>query len=120
MLKDVIFLAIDQFNDNLSEEDRSIYEMLKVCPKPFENVKYFYPNSINYNGNTYAKEADLRVQVDADKAFFYKYIYSEDKNKLDMLFANVEDSTGTMDAILSEIMSDSGDFAKIQNWGGIN
>jgi hypothetical protein len=112
-------LAIDQANDDLTEEDCYIYDMLKVCPKPFENVKYFYPHSNKINGNTYGKEADINEQVDANKAFFYKYIYFEDKSKLDMLFSNVDDSTGTMDAILSEIMSDSGDFSKIQNWDAL-
>ena len=112
-------LAIDQPNENLTEEDREIYDMLKVSPKPFENVKYFYPHSTSVNGNTYGKESDINEQVDANKAFFYKYIYSEDKSKLDMLFSNVDDSTGTMDAILSEIMSDSGDFSRIQNWDAL-
>ena len=109
-------LSVDKINDELTEHDKKIYNMLGMKPEPFQNVKYFYPYSPDSSSNTYARKNDIDKQIETNIAFKYKYIYEYDRDKLDLLFSNVDDSTGTMDAILSEIMSDQGSFSSVENW----
>lgn len=112
-------LAIDEHNKNLDETDKDIYKMLGVKPEPFENVKYFYPydkNIQNESTNTYAQAKDVRSQIDINKAFKYKYIYEDDKDSLELLFSNIEDSTGTMDSIINYILTEQGEFGSIRCW----
>lgn len=112
-------LAIDESNKELTDADKSIYEMLNVNPEPFENVKYFYPyakNTQNENTNTYAQAKDVQYQVDSNKACKYKYIYEFDKDSLELLFSNIEDSTGTMDSIVNYILTEQGEFGAIRCW----
>lgn len=114
-------LAIDEPNKELTEDDKRFYEELKIKPDPFENVKYFYPYSQDTqteHANTNSKAKDVLFQMDADKAFKYKYIYEYDKESLELLFSNIEDSTGTMDSIVNYIITEQGDFGSIINWSG--
>lgn len=101
------------------EEQKNIYRDLGIEPEAFKNVKYFYPfidNSNNSDANSFVRSEDVKNQIDAKKAFKYKYLYKEDKEKLDLLFASVDDSTGTMDSIINFIISESGNFGKIETW----
>ncbi|UOD33722.1 ATP-binding protein [Deferribacteraceae bacterium V6Fe1] len=114
-------LAIDEHNKNLNEEDRKIYkEILGLDTQPFENVKYFYPYSDISSSKTktfsYGDENDIEAQIDNNKAFKYKYIFEEDKNNLDLLFTNIEDSSGTMESIVNFIINGNGKFGDIDCW----
>jgi len=114
-------LAIDEPNNELSDTDKKVYnEMLGLKTEPFENVKYFYPYSDLSSSKTktfsYADEDDIEAQIDTKKAFKYKYVFDEDKNSLDLLFANVEDSSGTMESIVNFIINGSGKFNDVDSW----
>lgn len=111
-------LAIDEPNNKLSNSEKEIYKDLGLSGKPFENVSYYYPFSDEGKTKTfsYAQQDDIDVQVEQQKAFKYKYVYEDDKENLDLLFANVDDSTGTMDSIINYIISGQGDFSKIRKW----
>ncbi len=109
-------LSIDEPNENLTEEDKNIYNIIGLDTEPFKNVKYLYPNFKDKYANTVADPEDIKTQMDLKKAFKYKYIYEEDKNKLDFLFANIDDSSGTMEAIVNYIITEQGNFNGIRNW----
>ena len=109
-------LSIDEKNDELSENDKKIYEMLDLDCIPFENVKYFYPHSGSDYPNTYAHKNDVKYQIDQNRAFKYKYIYEYDKESLELLFSNIDDPTGTMDSIINYIITGQGEFGRIRNW----
>jgi len=114
-------LAIDEPNNDLTDADKKVYEeMLDLKAEPFENVKYFYPYSDLSSSKTktfsYANEDDIDAQIDTNKAFKYKYIFDEDKNSLDLLFANVEDSSGTMESIVNFIINGNGKFSDVDSW----
>jgi len=114
-------LAIDEPNNELSDTDKKVYnEMLGLKTEPFENVKYFYPYSDLSSSKTktfsYADEDDIEAQIDTKKAFKYKYVFDEDKNSLDLLFANVEDSSGTMESIVNFIINGNGKFSDVDSW----
>lgn len=109
-------LAIDEINNELSEEDIGLYEMIGIKNHPFENVKYFYPYSSNKIVNTYAKKDDLIKQEKEGKAKKFKYIFENDKDNLDLLFSNIDDPNETMESIVNYIISEQGNFGDIRNW----
>jgi len=109
-------LAIDEPNEDLSENDKDIYKELELEATPFNNVKYFYPYSKDIKSTTYADINDVRNQQELKKAFQYKYLFEDDKESLDLLFANIDDPTQTMESIVSFITSGEGTFGGITNW----
>jgi hypothetical protein len=108
-------LAIDETNVDLNETDKAIYQMLGMEASPFKNVRYYYPYSA-IGSNTYASRDLIDAQIGNKKAHYYKYVYEHDKASLDMLFANIDDPSQTMDSICNFIQSEQGQFGSIRNW----
>ena len=119
-------LAIDQLND-FSDERKpeqarkdtfAKYEKLGLAAEPFKNVQYYYPYSIpkTRHWNTYMTPEEVEDNIKKKKAKKYKYIYKYDKENLDLMFANIDDSTQTMESIISYIMSGQGKFNQVSDW----
>ncbi|MDR1301420.1 MAG: ATP-binding protein [Treponema sp.] len=113
-------LGIDLPNAELDEKDKNIYKMLNLSTSPFKNVKYLYPYYTAANRNTYANEEIVSSQKDRNIIQFYKYIYEQDKDNLDLLFSNIDDTTQTMDSIINHIISEQGKFGQIKTWNEFN
>lgn len=111
-------MAIDEPNVDLSDEDKNIYNELGLSYSPFENVKYYYPYSKNEGANvqSYAVPKDVERQRKNGKAFTYKFTYGENKDKLDLLLANEDDSSGTLESCVNHILSETGNFRNIEQW----
>ena len=109
-------LAVNEQNEELPENDKKMYKELKLETKPFENVKYFYPYSKDIKSTTYADKNNVENQIKNKKAYQYKYIFEDDKESLDLLFANIDDPTQTMESIVSFITSSEGTFNGVTNW----
>lgn len=119
-------LAIHQENDfeyeknpaKVKAEVEELYTRLGLTPKPFSNVHYYYPYSIpnTRHWNTYMSQDEVKLNIETKKAQFFKYIYEDDCEHLDLMFANIDDTTQTMDSILSYIMDGQGVFKDIKNW----
>ena len=119
-------LAIDELNEfsdskNPEKAQETLfkqYEALGLSPEPFKNVQYYYPYSIERTAhwNTYLSPEEVKEKLETQKGKMYKYIYEDDKENLDLMFANVDDSTQTMDSIITYIMSGQGDFGTISTW----
>jgi len=119
-------LAVDQPND-FSDSDNpegektkthKQYEDLGLSTTPFQNVHYYYPYSQTKSKqwNTYLTPEEVEDNIRKKKASRFKYIYQYDKDNLDLLFSNIDDSTQTMDAIISYIISGQGDFGEASDW----
>ena len=109
-------LGLDEPNEDLNDYEKSIYrEKLNIEPTPFANVKYFYPYSKKPESVTYGK--DFEGQRHLKKAFQFKYTFEQDKEKIDMLFSNIDDPNGTMESIVAHICSANSDFSKKTTWG---
>ena len=110
-------LSIDR-KGTVSQEDEDIYRMLNMEAKPFSNVHYYYPYSDNeVHAKTYADKHYLMEQFDHyENASKYKYTYKFSKEKLEFLFANEEDSTGTLASILTYINNDGAPFEGCETW----
>jgi len=121
-------LAIDQLNDFSDEHNPEQarkdtldkYEKLGLSAEPFKNVQYYYPYSIprTRHWNTYMTPEEVEDNIKKKKAKKFKYIYKYDKENLDLMFANIDDSTQTMDSIISYIMSGQGKFNQVNDWQG--
>lgn len=112
-------LAIDEANEDLSEEEISKYkDMMGIEPEPFKNVKFFYPYSESTDSKTfsYGDKKDIEAQVDNNLAFRFKYVFEDDKSNLDLLFSNIEDTSGTMESIINYILTEQGGFGEISSW----
>ena len=119
-------LAIDQINDFADERNPEAarkdtfekYEKLGLAAEPFKNVKYYYPYSIpkTRHWNTYLTPEEVEDNIKKKKAKKFKYIYKYDKENLDLMFANIDDSTQTMESIISYIMSGQGRFNHVSDW----
>ena len=119
-------LAIDQLNDFSDERNPeqarkdtfAKYGKLGLSAEPFKNVHYYYPYSIpkTRHWNTYMTPEEVEDNIKKKKAKKYKYIYKYDKDNLDLMFANIDDSTQTMESIISYIMSGQGKFNQVSDW----
>lgn len=113
-------LKIDQKNTREKELNSiaPIYELLGLEMAPFKQVKYFYPYSKDYTSYTYEREDTIKARMEAGNAWQYKYLFDtdEDKECLDLLFANVDDPNETIDSIINYIVSNGGEFKGINTW----
>lgn len=112
-------MAIDEPNIELKDEDKNIYKELGLSGEPFENVHYYYPystSSAEGNVQTYALPSDVKAQMKASKASIYKFIYENCEDRLDLLLANEDDPTGTMESCVNHILSHQQPFTSIERW----
>ncbi|MCB6540552.1 ATP-binding protein [Desulfovibrio desulfuricans] len=121
-------LAIDELTENQNELEKEIFPMYQMFNEgkerlqrtPFRNVKYFFPYAKDMAAGTYAHKEDVEKALSEKKAKFYKYICDEteggDQNKIDLLFSNIDDPQGTMDAIITYIVNGEGQFTGISEW----
>ena len=119
-VKGTDLLKIDQMNERQNELDliRPVYEKLGMEMSAFKQVKYFYPYSKDYTSYTYEKQQNIKERLEAKNAFQYKYLFEtdEDKECLDLLFANVDDPNDTIESIINFIISNGGKFNGVESW----
>ncbi|MBS6991306.1 MAG: ATP-binding protein [Alistipes sp.] len=119
-VKGTDLLRIDQKNTRKDElaKIKPIYDLLGLDMEPFKQVKYFYPYSKDYTSYTYEKVDTIKDRLAIGNAFQYKYLFEtdEDKECLDLLFANVDDPNDTVESIINFIISNSGGFNGIESW----
>ena len=99
-------LHVHQPNEKITEEQRREWDALGVPCEPFENVKYLYPyrkQKDKLYANTALPTEDLVEQFGAKQAANFVYTFEHDIEKVDMLFANVDDPNYTIESILNYI-----------------
>ena len=112
-------MAIDEPNVELSKQDSEIYRSLGLSGKPFDNVHYFYPYSkdkATANVQSYAHPDDVKDQVAQGKASKYKFTYEKCTDRLDLLLANEDDSTGTLESCVNYIINGQEPFQNVTTW----
>lgn len=114
-------LTIDKAAD-LSDKEKAKYELLGLDPKPFKNVKYYYPYSKseeNHHMQTFGNwDETIKAQSVKEKLGIFKYTWDSCKDRLSYIFANedIEDSTGTMASVIAYIESEKAPFNSIKSW----
>jgi len=118
-------MAIDQANDftadepGQEEETHKQYANLGLNNQPFKNVKYFIPyaSSSSAKQSTYLSKDDIADRVAAGQLKKFKYIYSEDKENIEMMFSDIDDPAQTMESIISRIIDkDDREFGQLTTW----
>ena len=111
----------NELEDETREEKELIYkeyETLGIPFKPLENVKYLIPfyRSGERSSSYLPKEIEENYINDGQLKRF-KYTYEDDKESIELLFANTDDPQKTMEAIISKIIDKNDrDFSHITTW----
>lgn len=118
-------MAIDRPNDFLmdkpgeKERTHQEYETLGLSTDPFKNVKYYVPYTSNTSAkqSTYLSRDDVDTYVSDQQLKKFKYIYSDDKENIEMMFSDIDDPQQTMESIISKIIDkDDPDFRNLTTW----
>lgn len=99
-------LHIHQPNDKITEVQKKDWDDIGIPCTPFENVRYLYPyrkQKDKLYANTALSVEDLNEQFAAKQAANFVYTFNHDISKVDMLFANIDDSNWTIESILNYI-----------------
>ena len=109
-------MAIDEPNTELSASDKKIYKDLGLEVEPFHNVRYYYPYGKGGHLQSYAAPEDIASQKNRHIAFPYKYSFEQSLDMLDLLLANEDDSTGTLESCVNFIINGGGEFGNVSKW----
>lgn len=114
-VKQADLLQVDVRGPELPPEQKEIWEAMGLEPKPFEKVRYLIPRGEKGQANCFPPEPNLYT--------VYAYDLPGTKDKLDLLFSNVSDPSGTIEGIYGEIkeilVNGEPDAQKMQSWGGL-
>jgi len=112
-------MAIDRPNDELDDKTISEYQKLGLSQTPFKQAKYYIPysDSTSAKQSTYLMRDDVTSYISSGKLKKFKYVYKDDKESIEMMFANVEDPNQTMESIVSKIIDErDADFGNLGDW----
>ena len=108
-------MAIHKPNDDISAAQ--IYRDLKLSGKPFENVRYYAPRDFGGTVASYLPSKDSVAYLSHGLMKKFAYVYEDDRESLEMLFADIDDTTQTMDSIISKVIDEhDADFSGISTW----
>jgi DNA helicase HerA-like ATPase len=114
-VKQADLLQVDVRGPELPPEQKELWEAMGLKPKPFENVRYLLPRGDKGLPNCFPPEPSMRT--------LYAYDLPGTADKLDLLFSNVADPSGTIEGIYGEIkeilVNNEPDSQKMQSWGGL-
>lgn len=111
-VKQADLLQIDVPGPDLSSEQKEIWNKVGLRPKPFDNVRYLLPRGERGRINSYSP-------IPASYTL-YAYDLGGTADKLDLLFSNIADTSGTIEGIYGEIMTAitgrESEFKDVQSW----
>lgn len=114
-VKQADLLHIDERGTELAPEQKQLWEDLGLEPKPFGKVRYLLPRAENGQPNCFQPEPSMYN--------LYAYDLPGTADKLDLLFSNVGDASGTIEGIYGEIMTalaaNETEFQEVQGWGAL-
>ncbi len=112
-VKQADLLQIDVRGPELPHEQKEIWKDLGLRPEPFGQVRYLLPRGRNGQPNTYPPVPSIYTQ--------YAYDLRGTADKLDLLFSNVADPSGTIEGIYGEIMAglagNEEELKNVASWG---
>jgi hypothetical protein len=112
-VKQADLLQVDTRGPVLSPDQKEIWEAMGLEPKPFNNVHYLLPRDSSGGPNSYNPIPGIYT--------LYAYDLEGTSDKLDLLFSNVADQSGTIEGIYAEIAAgiagNEADFHDVHSWG---
>lgn len=116
-VKQADLLHIDEKGPDLDATEKAMWERLGLEPKPFEHnkVHYLLPRSKDGTQPNSFFPPDIYT--------VYAYDLPTAADKLDMLFSDVSDPSGTMESIIGDIMiglqGGQADFKNVRSWADL-
>jgi len=114
-VKQADLLQVDMRGPELPPEQKELWEAMGLEPKPFDRVRYFIPRGEKGMPNCFPPEPTAYT--------LYAYDLPGTADKLDLLFSNVADPSGTVEGIYGEIkeilVNGEPDAQKMQSWSGL-
>jgi DNA helicase HerA-like ATPase len=113
-VKQADLLHIDERGPDLPPDQKEMWERLGLEPKPFESgkVHYLLPKSKDGKQPNSFFPPDIYT--------IYAYDLKATADKLDLLFSDVSDPSGTMESIIGDIMmglqAEHSDFKNVASW----
>lgn len=117
-------MAIHKENDfydarNPKEEKKRVhqeYKDLGLSIAPFSKVHYFIPYA-SKRQCTYLAKDYIEEYLEDNIIKKYQYTYEDDRESIEMLFADIDDPQHTMEAIISKIIDKNDpDFSGVTTW----
>jgi len=123
-VKSCDLMAIDKENDfdgNSDERAKTLeeYEKIGLLAEPFKNVKYYIPYSDSKaaKSSSYLHKDYIDKYLEDEQLKKFKYVYADDKENIEMMFSNIDDSSQTMESIISKVVDkDDPDFSHLDTW----
>jgi len=114
-VKQADLLQIDREGPKLPPAEMARWEAMGLDPRPFTNVHYLLPRAPKGDRpNSFLEPGGYST---------YAYDLETAADKLDMLFTDVSDPTGTMDSIIGDIMmgilGGQGEFRNVSSWDNL-
>lgn len=116
-VKQADLLHVDEKGPDLPSEQKEMWEKLGLEPKPFEEgkVRYLLPRSKEgTQPNSFFPPAIYQI---------YAYDLEASADKLDLLFSDVSDPSGTMESMIGDIMmglqGGHADFKNVHSWNDL-
>ncbi len=114
-VKQADLLQVDQRGPELPPEQKALWEAMGLEPKPFDKVRYLLPRGEKGMPNSFSPVPSFYT--------LYAYDVPGTADKLDLLFSNVADPSGTVEGIYGEIreilVNNEADAPKMQSWSGL-
>lgn len=111
-VKQADLLQVDISGPDLSQNQRAVWIAMGLEPKSFDSVRYFLPRNERGQVNSYSPVPKTHT--------LYAYDLEGTADKLDLLFSNVADTSGTIEGIYGEIMTGitagEAEFKSVQSW----
>lgn len=111
----------NEFDGNAELHNKTLadYAEMGLTTEPFKKVRYFIPFSeaTSAKRSTYLDPNDVDDYINSDILRKFKYVYEDDKESIEMMFANTDDPQQTMESIISKIIDDDDpDFRNLATW----
>lgn len=114
-VKQADLLQVDLRGPELPPEQKALWEAMNLEPKPFEQVRYLLPRGNGGMPNSFSPTPNIYT--------LFAYDLPGTADKLDLLFSNVADTSGTIEGIYGEIkeilVNDEPDAKDLQSWKGL-
>lgn len=99
-------LSIDEPNSELKDSERTEWRKCGLEPHPFKNVTYLYPFAKRPGNGYTVSHVDQQIlakQQMENRAYNYFYDVETGKNKLALLFSDIDDPSSTMESIVHDL-----------------
>jgi len=111
-VKQADLLQVDVRGPELPPEQKELWETMGLTPRPFDKVRYLLPRGDGGLPNCYSPAPNLYT--------IYAYDLPGTADKLDLLFSNVADASGTVEGIYGEIAAgiaaNEAELKPVQSW----